>query len=66
MINLSQSDSLTEVNGKTSFNRRGALYTDSSKINKGNRDGVYSYGIRKKLSFSLGQYMTIPGRSVCH
>jgi ribonuclease HI len=35
------------------------LYTDSSKTNKGAGAGVYCYGTRRKLSFSLGQYTTI-------
>ena len=42
-------------------NRKGGLiwYTDGSKINKGTGAGVYCYGMRQKLSFSLGQYTTV-------
>jgi hypothetical protein len=41
--------------------RMGGLiwFTDSSKTNKGTGAGVCCYGTRRKLSFSLGQYMTV-------
>jgi ribonuclease HI len=41
--------------------RKGGLvwYTDGSKTNKGTRAGMYGYGTRMKLSFSLGQYTTV-------
>jgi hypothetical protein len=34
-------------------------YTDGSKTNKGTAAGVYCYGTRRRLSFSLGQYTTV-------
>jgi hypothetical protein len=34
-------------------------YTDGSKTNKGTGAGVYCYGTRLRLSFSLGQYTTV-------
>jgi hypothetical protein len=42
-------------------NRKGGLtwYTDGSKTNNGTGAEVYGYGIRWKLSFSLGQYTTV-------
>jgi hypothetical protein len=41
--------------------KRGGLiwYTDGSKTNKGTGAGVYCYGARRRLSFSLGQYTTV-------
>jgi ribonuclease HI len=41
--------------------REGELiwYTDGSKTSKGTRAGVYAYGTRRKLSVSLGQYITV-------
>jgi ribonuclease HI len=63
MANLSLSDSPIEVNGKTGFNpiQKGGLiwYTDGSKTNKGTGAGVYGYGTRLKLIFSLGKYTTV-------
>jgi hypothetical protein len=42
-------------------NRKGRLiwYLDGSKTNKGNGAGVYGYGSRHKLSFSIGKYITV-------
>jgi hypothetical protein len=34
-------------------------YKDGSKTSKGTGVGVYGYGTRGKLSFSLGQYTTV-------
>jgi hypothetical protein len=63
MKNPSQSDFLIEVNGKRGLNpiKKGGLiwYTDGSKTNKGTGAGVYCYGTRLRLSFSLGQYTTV-------
>jgi ribonuclease HI len=41
--------------------RKGGLiwYTDGSKTNKNTGAGVYRYGTRRRLSFSLGQYTTV-------
>jgi hypothetical protein len=41
--------------------RKGGLiwYTNGSKTNKGTAAGVYCYGTRWRLSFSLGQYTTV-------
>jgi hypothetical protein len=41
--------------------RKGGLiwFTDGSKTNTGIGAGVYCYGTRQKLSFSLGQYTTV-------
>jgi hypothetical protein len=41
--------------------RKGGLiwYTDGSKTNKGTGAGVYCYGTRRRLSFSLGRYTTV-------
>jgi hypothetical protein len=41
--------------------RKGGLiwYTDGFKTNKGTGAGVYCYGTRRRLSFSLGQYTTV-------
>jgi hypothetical protein len=43
------------------LDRKGGLiwYTDGSKTNKGTGAGVYGYGTRMKLSFSLGKYTTV-------
>jgi hypothetical protein len=63
MINPSRSDFRIERNGKKGLNltERGGLiwYTDGSKTNKGTGAGVYCFGTRQKLSFSLGQYRTV-------
>jgi hypothetical protein len=42
-------------------NRKGGLiwHTDGSKTNKGTGAGVYGYGRRQKLSFSIGNYITV-------
>jgi hypothetical protein len=42
-------------------NRKGGLirYIDGSKTSKGTVAGVYGYGTKWKLSFSLGQYTTV-------
>jgi hypothetical protein len=42
-------------------NRKGGpiWYTNGSKPNKGTGAGVYGYGTRQKLSFSLGKYITV-------
>jgi hypothetical protein len=34
-------------------------YTDGYKTNKGTGAGVYDYGTRQKLSFSIGKYTTV-------
>jgi hypothetical protein len=64
MINISQSDFLTEVNRKVHFNsiKEGGLvwYTDGFKINEDTGAGVNECGMKRKLSFSLEQY-TIAG-----
>jgi hypothetical protein len=41
--------------------RKGGIiwYTDGSKTSKGTGAGVYCYGTKWKLSFSLGQYTTV-------
>jgi hypothetical protein len=41
--------------------RQGGLiwYTDGSKTNEGTGAGVYGHGMRRKFSFSLGQYTTV-------
>jgi hypothetical protein len=41
--------------------RKGRLirYIDGSKVNYGTGAGVYGYGTKRKLSFSLGKYTTI-------
>jgi ribonuclease HI len=41
--------------------RKGGVmwYTDGFKANKGIGVGVYCYGTRQKLNFSLGQYTTV-------
>jgi hypothetical protein len=41
--------------------RKGGViwYTDGSKTSKGTGAGVYCYGTRRRLSFSLGQYITV-------
>jgi hypothetical protein len=41
--------------------RKGGLiwYTDGSKTNKNTGAGVYGYGIRRKVSFNFGQYITV-------
>jgi hypothetical protein len=59
MINLSQSESLTEVNGKMGLNPILIWYTDGSKTYKGTEPGVNDHGTRQKLGFSLGQYIAI-------
>jgi hypothetical protein len=43
--------------------KRGLLsYADGSKTNKGTGAGVFGYGTRQKLSFSLGNYnIVFPG-----
>jgi hypothetical protein len=35
------------------------LYTDSSKTNKDTGAGVYGYGMKQKLNFSLGKYTIV-------
>jgi hypothetical protein len=64
VTDLSLSDSLKEVNGKTvsALQERGLRviwYPDGSKTNKGTGAEVYSYGTRRKFSFSLGKYTTV-------
>jgi hypothetical protein len=55
-------DCTAAINGSPNLNnRKGGLiwYTVGSKTNKGTGAGVYGYGTRWKLSFSLGQYTTV-------
>jgi hypothetical protein len=53
------------VNGNTGFyptgNRKGGLIldTDGSKTNKGTESGVYSYGTRWMLSFTVERYTAV-------
>jgi hypothetical protein len=51
----------SEWNDRFHPDRKGRLiwYTDGSKTNKSTRAGVYGYGTRMKLSFSLGKYTTV-------
>jgi hypothetical protein len=57
MINPSQSDSLIEVNKEgVSTRQRGGT---NLVYKKGTGAGVYCDGTRRKLSFSLGQYITV-------
>jgi hypothetical protein len=60
----------SEWDGRFQPDRKEELvwYTDNSKINEGTTAGLYGYGTRRNLSFSLGQYTTVfPAEvSECH
>jgi ribonuclease HI len=50
----------SEWKDKFSPTQKGLMwYTDGSKINEGTGAGVYGYGIRHELSFSLGKYTIV-------
>jgi hypothetical protein len=51
----------SEQRNKFQPNRKRGLvrYADDFKTNEGTGAGVYDYGRRKKLSFTLGQYTTV-------
>jgi hypothetical protein len=62
MKNPSQSDFLTEVNGKGGLNpiKRGTNLVHRWLQNKkGTGAGLCCHGTRRKLSFSLGQHTTV-------